>query len=103
MKTYQQGGRLYLDLEDNGGGISRQKITKLFEPLFSTKGSHGTGLGLAVIKYIMERHKGLIHLTVKESYGTRFILSFPLRANFQESEYDTQNMIAYKIEKVDQA
>ncbi|TDN87339.1 hypothetical protein DET49_11229 [Salegentibacter sp. 24] len=63
-------------ISDNGAGISKENIEKVFEPKFTTKSS-GMGLGLAMVKNIVETYKGSISFTSKEGKGTTFKLRFP--------------------------
>jgi len=68
---------------DNGCGIPAAIRGRIFEPFFSTKKERGTGLGLGIIKAIVERHSGRIRSrtsTQAGSSGTAFRISLPLRA-----------------------
>ncbi len=65
---------------DSGRGIPAGDLPKLFEPFFSTKGSRGTGLGLAVTWGIVERHGGSIDVASEEGKGSRFTVHLPLDA-----------------------
>ena len=67
-----------LRVEDNGTGISPEDLPRLFEPFFSTKGNHGTGLGLAVTWGIVDAHGGTIEVLSELGQGTSFILRLPL-------------------------
>lgn len=58
--------------EDNGCGISDDDIKRIFDPFFSTKPSHGTGLGLSMSKKIIENYGGSINITSEEDHGTTF-------------------------------
>lgn len=67
-----------LTVEDNGGGIAPEHIPHIFEPFFSTKGAgSGTGLGLAVVKKIVEAHHGRIDVDSRLGEGTRFVIGLP--------------------------
>ncbi len=60
-------------IEDNGPGIEEQVLAQLFQPFFTTKGEHGTGLGLWVSKGIVTKHNGSLNLTSStqpETHGT---------------------------------
>ena len=61
---------------DNGHGIPEENIEKVFEPKFTTKSS-GMGLGLAMVKNIVETYNGTITFTSKEDRGTVFKVTFP--------------------------
>jgi signal transduction histidine kinase len=69
-----------LVVTDNGSGISKQDIGKLFRPFFTTKGEHGTGLGLWITHGIVSKHGGYIDVvsdTSPERHGTTFRVIFP--------------------------
>lgn len=67
-----------LVVEDNGGGIAPEHLPRIFEPFFSTKGPNGgTGLGLAVVKKIVEAHHGRIEVVSRLGEGTRFEIRLP--------------------------
>ena len=67
-----------LAVEDNGRGIRAEDMAHIFEPFFSTKGTRGTGLGLAVTWGIVEGHGGTIDLRSEEGGGSCFTVSLPL-------------------------
>ncbi|MFC5682183.1 ATP-binding protein [Flavobacterium sp. MAHUQ-51] len=64
-------------VEDNGVGIKEEDINRIFEPKFTTKSS-GMGLGLGIIKNIIENYKGSIHFETEYGKGTRFTVSLPI-------------------------
>jgi two-component system, NtrC family, nitrogen regulation sensor histidine kinase NtrY len=65
-----------ITVSDNGHGITEENIPKVFEPKFTTKTS-GMGLGLAMIKNIIETYKGSINFTSTEEEGTTFKVTLP--------------------------
>jgi two-component system NtrC family sensor kinase len=67
-----------LEVDDSGHGIPPEVLPHLFEPFFSTKGSRGTGLGLAVTWGIVEGHGGTIEVTSEVGRGSRFTVRLPL-------------------------
>ncbi|HSD47960.1 MAG TPA: PAS domain-containing protein, partial [Pyrinomonadaceae bacterium] len=69
--------RLQLQFIDNGMGMPDDVRQKIFEPFFSTKGAHGTGLGLSVSYSIMERHDGSISVDSHPGGGTTFTIDLP--------------------------
>lgn len=72
------GGPVRLVVEDNGEGIAPEHLTRVFEPFFSTKGcGGGTGLGLCIVRNIIEAHSGRIELASRLGEGTRFVISLP--------------------------
>ncbi len=65
---------------DNGHGMNRETVRRLFEPFFSTKGTIGTGLGLWVSKEIVEKHGGFIRMRSSQTLprnGTSFTVFLP--------------------------
>ncbi|MDX2167074.1 MAG: ATP-binding protein [Deltaproteobacteria bacterium] len=71
------GKRATVRLRDNGAGISPEKLEKIFNPFFTTKG-HGTGLGMAISKKIVEAHEGTIDVVSEPGRGTEFAVTLPL-------------------------
>jgi signal transduction histidine kinase len=67
-----------ITIADTGCGIPQEHLNKIFAPFFTTK-SRGTGLGLAVVKKIIERHQGTISVQSKIGEGTAFHIRLPLR------------------------
>jgi PAS domain S-box-containing protein len=70
-------GRLQLTFSDSGMGMPDDVRQKIFEPFFSTKGAHGTGLGLSVSYSIIERHSGSISVISEPGSGTNFTIDLP--------------------------
>lgn len=64
-------------VRDNGTGIQSEYIDKIFEPKFTTKNS-GMGLGLGIIKNIIENYKGTITFETEYGKGTTFLVALPL-------------------------
>ncbi len=73
VRTRECDGRIEVVFEDQGPGIARQVYERIFEPLYSTKG-FGIGLGLPVVKQIMEQHGGGIEIETEEGRGTSVCL-----------------------------
>ena len=76
--TRRSRERKHIELifEDNGPGIPNDNIEKIFEPYFSTK-SQGIGLGLHIVKQIVEAHKGTIEVRNRVRGGTKIVVSIP--------------------------
>ena len=70
ISTARVGDRFELVIEDTGAGIPSEVLPRVFEPLFSTK-SFGTGLGLPLVKQIVEQHGGTITISSEPGSGTR--------------------------------
>ncbi|MCY7349113.1 MAG: PAS domain S-box protein [Cytophagaceae bacterium] len=69
--------RSRITITDNGTGISKENISRLFEPYFTSK-NNGIGLGLAATLNIIQSHQGAIEVESEEGVGTTFIVSFPV-------------------------
>lgn len=77
VRTYPDREYVCVDIEDNGSGIPEEDQTRIFEPFFTTKPmGEGTGIGLDIVKKIVDRHKGKITLDSKPG-RTVFTLCFP--------------------------
>ena len=66
-------------VSDNGVGIEPDQIDHIFEIFHSTKGQKGTGLGLAVVKKVIDEHGGKIEVTSTPGEGTTFLIRLPAR------------------------
>ncbi len=78
VKTKVKGNLIETHIIDNGHGIDENKITKIWEPFFTTKGDKGTGIGLDLCKRIIEGHNGSIQCISKPQKETSFIFTLPL-------------------------
>src|SRR5882724_2231120 len=68
-----------LEVGDTGVGMDEETRKRCMEPFFSTKGKRGTGLGLAMVYGVMERHGGQIEIDSEPGKGTVIKLIFPIR------------------------
>lgn len=59
-----------IEIKDQGAGIQQEHLTRVFEPFFTTKGHLGTGIGLWVVKQLVEKHGGEITLSSRTEPGT---------------------------------
>jgi signal transduction histidine kinase/DNA-binding response OmpR family regulator len=71
--------RVALEVSDSGTGMDEETRKRCFEPFFSTKGQRGTGLGLAMVYGVMQRHDGVIEIESELGKGATFRLVFPVR------------------------
>ena len=76
------GAMIAISVRDDGSGIPPEIMSKIFEPFVTTKEQgHGTGLGLAVSRGIVERHSGKISLQSELGKGTAVTITLPVLAN----------------------
>jgi nitrogen-specific signal transduction histidine kinase len=71
-------GNVRITIADTGTGISRELLQTMFEPFVSTKGEKGTGLGLWIVKGIIENHGGKLRVRSREGKGTLFKFELPV-------------------------
>ena len=75
LELVRSDDHIKLIVQDKGEGISTENLQRIFEPYYSTKKS-GVGLGLSIVKKIIEEHGGKIEVESELGKGTRFIISF---------------------------
>jgi nitrogen fixation/metabolism regulation signal transduction histidine kinase len=83
IRMREDEGFIVVDVKDNGIGIKRKDIEKIFDPFFSTKET-GTGLGLTIVLKIMQNHGGYVRIWSEEGKGSQFSLYFPSPNNTEE-------------------
>jgi signal transduction histidine kinase len=72
------GQAVLLDVIDTGSGIAPEQLPHIFDPFYSTKGKGGgTGLGLTVVRRIIEAHRGTVEVESQVNQGTRFRVILP--------------------------
>ena len=86
-------GGIRITLEDNGKGIPKKVIKRIFEPFFSHGKNKGTGLGMATVKKIIEEHGGAIEVTSEEGAGTKVTFTVPDQGTQRGASEDTTDRI----------
>lgn len=76
VRVSEENNHVVIEVSDNGIGISEENSQKIFEPKFTTKSS-GMGLGLGMVKNIVETYHGSITFTSQKNEGTVFKVTFP--------------------------
>ena len=71
-------GNLRITFEDQGGGVAKEVLDKIWDPFFTTR-DKGTGLGLGIVKKIIEAHDGRIWIENRNRGGTRVVIELPVR------------------------
>ena len=77
VSAEEEGGGVRITVRDSGVGMSDDERERCLEPFFTTKGERGTGLGLAVVYGIIQRHEGRIEIESEKGVGTAFSLWLP--------------------------
>ncbi|MGI5999363.1 MAG: sensor histidine kinase, partial [Lutispora sp.] len=80
LKTYSNDEYVFFEIMDNGIGIAKENLNRIFEPFYTTKPvGEGTGLGLSIVyDIVVKKHKGEILVESKTGEGTRFTVKFPI-------------------------
>lgn len=83
VKSYIENDKVGIEIKDTGIGIPKEMREKVFEPFYTvnkdrSRQSGGTGLGLSLVKDLVEKQHGTINIMNKEEKGTTFLILFPL-------------------------
>jgi PAS domain S-box-containing protein len=71
-----------VDVSDTGSGIPQENLERIFEPFFTTKEKgKGNGLGMSIVKGIVEQHQGFIQVRSSEGEGTEFTVCLPIESD----------------------
>ncbi|ALX50536.1 PAS domain-containing sensor histidine kinase [Lentibacillus amyloliquefaciens] len=76
VNNYPENNQVYIDILDEGPGITDEVLNEMGEPFFTTK-QNGTGLGLMITRQILERHEGSLEIMRNETHGSTFRVILP--------------------------
>jgi signal transduction histidine kinase len=79
IRTRCDDGQVTLEVSDTGTGMTDEVRQRCLEPFFTTKGNHGSGLGLAMVYGSVQRHQGTIDINSEVGKGSTFIIRIPLQ------------------------
>jgi signal transduction histidine kinase len=86
LRTRQKDGDAILEVIDSGVGMTAKVRERCLEPFFTTKGDHGTGLGLAMVFGIIKRHQGALEIDSEPGKGTTVRIRLPACAHLAETQ-----------------
>jgi signal transduction histidine kinase len=87
IRTFMQGSRVVVTIQDNGLGMSEEVKKHIFEPFYTTKQvGKGTGLGLSISYGIIKDHKGSISVESEPGKGSTFTVVLPLNGKQKRAE-----------------
>jgi PAS domain S-box-containing protein len=86
--------QIVIEVTDTGSGMPPEVAARVFEPFFTTKGERGTGLGLAMVYGIVERHAGRIEVDSTVGRGTTIRIAIPRAASGNDPLAGTRNLTA---------
>ena len=78
LTAEEKPGLIHIYVQENGCGIHENMAGKIFDPFFSTKGNGHKGLGLSLVRSVIERHGGKIEVMRQKAGGTTFHIQLPL-------------------------
>lgn len=81
-----------IEVQDNGKGMSEEELTKIFKPFYqASENKPGTGIGLSIVKGIVEAHHGQVNVTSQPGYGSSFMITLPQKQeNLSAEEEENQ-------------
>jgi two-component system, NtrC family, sensor kinase len=81
LAASREGGAVVLEVSDTGGGIAPEDLSRVFEPLYTTKPrGRGTGLGLPIVREVVAAHGGTVGLDSRPGAGTTAVVRLPAAA-----------------------
>lgn len=86
LQTHVENKCVVLEVEDTGTGMSEEIRQRCLEPFFTTKGEGGSGLGLAMIYGIVQRHDGTLNISSQLGVGTKFEIRLPIYEGVEKED-----------------
>jgi len=86
IQTRVEGSEVVLEVADTGVGMTEEQQHRCLEPFFTTKGEHGSGLGLPQVYGIVQRHQGRLDIASQMGAGTTITLRFPASASIDAAQ-----------------
>ncbi|MBQ3690802.1 MAG: response regulator [Bacteroidales bacterium] len=85
----KRGNYAVISVKDTGYGISKEALPKIFDRYYQEQGTHqasGTGIGLSLVKNLIELHQGKVEVSSVLGIGTEFLVSIPLEGKYETSD-----------------
>jgi signal transduction histidine kinase len=80
IRLHKKEKDVIIEFEDNGCGIKKEQLAKIFEPFYTTKPiGQGTGLGMSISYKVIQQHNGSITVDSEEGKGTKFTITLPIK------------------------
>jgi len=79
ISAVQENKMIKFSVRDDGSGMSPEVLDHIFEPFYSSSPNGGTGLGMAIVKSVVEAHHGTVEIESSEGQGTEVLIRMPLR------------------------
>ena len=93
-----ENGEVLIQVRDTGIGIENERQKMIFDLAYTTK-PNGSGVGLPLVKQIMQQHCGSVHLESKLQKGTTFTLQLPCSQNSKEKIEQPEKNLLSEVEK----
>jgi signal transduction histidine kinase len=81
--AYENHQSVVVEIKDEGSGIDAEDMPHIFNPFFTRK-NYGTGLGLSLVKKIIDIHQGIIDIFSKNNEGTKVLIILPLGIGIED-------------------
>ena len=89
ISSQQEGGSVLMKVRDTGMGMSAEHLSKVYDPFFTTKGpNEGEGLGLYIVRQIVEKYAGTIAFASEKGKGTVCTVQFPVAKSTETRHHD---------------
>jgi signal transduction histidine kinase len=85
ISTRREDSRLVIEVSDTGEGMEKNVEARIFEPFFTSAREGGTGLGMSIVKSIVDAHDGTLSFTTQKGKGTCFRISIPIPGEAAEA------------------
>src|SRR5262249_56853603 len=101
LTTRRDAGEIEIRIRDNGPGIQRDLLDKIFQPFFTTKPTgEGTGLGLSIsYDIVVKQHNGRLHADSVEGDGAEFVIGLPGGAAAPAQSTKAQHRVSSKVQR----